>query len=82
MPTRFYVALLASLPVNAVLFGAAAIAILSIPALSAHAPRLIPNAVLASVLLTPPIAWIVAGRMMLRYWPKPERKPVPAPWRR
>ena len=69
MKTRAYVAALAALPVNAVLFGIGAISILSIPQLAVHAAQLIPAAVIASFLMTPPIAWVISKRMMLRYWP-------------
>lgn len=71
MQTRVYVALLAALPVNAVLFGTGAVAVLSIPALTEHAPILMPNVVLVALALTPPLAWIVSRRMMLRYQPRP-----------
>jgi hypothetical protein len=68
MSTRFYVALLAALPVNAVLFGIGAVLILSVPALAERAPVLMPNAVLVALALTAPIAWLVSRRMMLRFW--------------
>lgn len=71
MKTRAYVAALAALPVNAVLFGIGAVTVLSIPALSEHATTLIPTVVLASFALTLPITWLVSRRMMLRYWPSP-----------
>lgn len=71
MKTRIYVATLAALPVNAVLFGIGAVTVLSVPALNEHATVLMPNVVLASVALTPPIAWVVSRRMMLRYWRRP-----------
>jgi hypothetical protein len=76
MKTRVYVATLAALPVNAVLFGAGAITVLSVPALSEHATILMPNAVLVSLALTPPIAWVVSRRMMLRYWRRPAFRPA------
>ena len=71
MKTRAYVAALAALPVNAVLFGIGAVTVLSIPALSEHATTLIPTVVLASFALTLPITWFVSRRTMLRYWPAP-----------
>lgn len=72
MQTRVYVAILAALPVNAVLFGIGSITILSVPALAAHAGILMPNAVLVALALTPPLAWAISRRMMLRYWPRPQ----------
>ena len=74
MKTRYYVAAIACLPVNAVLFGAGAVTVLSVPGLREHASTLIPNVVFASLLLTLPIAWFVSERMMLRYWPLHARR--------
>lgn len=75
MNTRIYVAALVALPVNAVLFGIGAVTVLSVPALAARAPILMPNAVLVALALTPPIAWAVSRQMMLRYWPRNRPRP-------
>jgi uncharacterized membrane protein YdbT with pleckstrin-like domain len=72
MNTRAYVAALAALPVSSVLFGIGAITVLSIPALNDHATTLIPTVVVASIVLTVPVAWWVSRRMMLRFWPRPQ----------
>lgn len=67
MSTETYMRLAVSLMVNAVLFGTGAIAILSVPALSAKAATLLPFAVAASIVLTPPLAAMIAPRMRLRH---------------
>lgn len=76
MKTRVYVTALAALPVNAVLFGIGAVTVLSVPALSEHATTLMPNVVLASMAMTPPVAWAISRRMMLRYWRRPIFRPA------
>ena len=53
--------------VNAVVFGVGIVAILTIPALAAHASFWIPALVLASFLLSPPLSWFLAPMMMLRF---------------
>jgi len=57
-----------SLMVNAVIFGAGVIAILAIPALSAHAAILIPVLVLLAFVVSPLISWVIAPRLRARYW--------------
>jgi hypothetical protein len=64
MSTRTYIAALISMMVNAIIFGAGATAVLSIPALSAHAAYLLPAVVLLAFLIAPFIAWAIA--LMLR----------------
>jgi hypothetical protein len=64
---RLRVAALIFSMVNAVIFGAGITTVLSIPALAAHASFWIPAVVLASFLLSPPLAWILAPMMMLRF---------------
>ena len=48
---------------NAVIFGAAIITVLNVPALSTHAYFWIPVVVGASLILAAPIAWLIAPRM-------------------
>ncbi|MFH1344688.1 MAG: hypothetical protein ABIL01_26345 [Pseudomonadota bacterium] len=64
---RVRVAALIFLMVNAVIFGVGIVAVLSIPALAAQASFWIPAVVLASFLLAPPLSWILAPMMMLRF---------------
>lgn len=68
MSVRLPITLALSLMVNAVLFGAGAIIILSIPELNAYAQFLLPIAVVAGVIVAPVIAWFLAPRMRNRYW--------------
>ena len=64
--TRTWIALLISLPVNAVLFGAGAIAVLSIPALAEQAKYLLPAVIVTGLAATLPLAWVLAPRLRLR----------------
>ena len=64
--TRTWIALLISLPVNAVLFGAGAIAVLSIPALTEQAKYLLPAVIVAGLAATLPLAWMLAPRLRVR----------------
>lgn len=79
MPTRLQIAALLSLMINSVLFGIGTVAVLSVPALSADAAFYLPAVIIASYLLTPPIAWLMAPRMRARYW---REQQVPATVRR
>jgi hypothetical protein len=64
---RVRVAALIFSMVNAVIFGVGIVAILSIPALAAHASFWIPAVVLASFLVSPPLSWMLAPTMMMRF---------------
>ena len=68
MKTRLWIAAMVYPMVNAVLFGFAAISILSIPALAAMASTLFLFVVPASFVLALPIAWIIAPRLRARSW--------------
>ena len=68
MKTRLWIAGFVYPMVNAVLFGAAVTAMLSIPALDAMAWALFPVVVGASFVLAAPIAWVIAPRLRARYW--------------
>jgi len=68
MKTRTWIAVAISLMVNAVLFGAGAIAVLSVPALAEQAKFLLPIVIVASFLATPAISWQLAPRLRLRPW--------------
>lgn len=65
MKTRTYMAGTLSLMINAVLFGIGAIAVLSIPALTAHATILMPAVIITSLVITPFIAWKLAPQLRL-----------------
>lgn len=68
MKTRLWIAAMVYPMVNAVFFGVAAIAVLSIPALNEEASTLFPIIVPASFVLSLPVAWLLAPRLRLRYW--------------
>jgi len=68
MKVRTQIAIAVGLMVNAVLFGVGAVAVLTIPALNAHAMYLLPAVIVLALVLTPPIAWIIAPRLRLKYW--------------
>ncbi|MEP3436041.1 MAG: hypothetical protein ABJN75_04565 [Hoeflea sp.] len=74
MRTRTSIALLIALPVNAVLFGAGAIAVLSIPALAEHAKYLLPAIIVSGFVATVPVAWWLAPRLRARHqYPQTQR---------
>jgi hypothetical protein len=64
---RLQVASLIFSMVNAVLFGAGLITVLTTPTLAQHAFFWISAVVLASSVLAGPLAWIIAPSMMQRY---------------
>lgn len=68
MKTRLWIAAMVYPMVNAVFFGALAVIVLSIPALSEAASTLFPVIVPASFILAVPVAWVLAPRLRLRYW--------------
>jgi hypothetical protein len=68
MPTRLQIAALLAMMINAVIFGVGAVAVLSVPALSADAAFYLPVVVLLSIVLTLPIAWLLAPRLRARFW--------------
>ncbi len=66
--TDIWLKVMCSMMINAVLFGAAAIVILSVPVLAAQAKYLIPSAVVASFVVSPLLSGFIAWRMRLRNW--------------
>lgn len=68
MKTRLWIAAMVYPMVNAVFFGAFAIAVMSIPALNEAASTLFPVIIPASFVLAAPVAWLLAPRLRLRYW--------------
>jgi hypothetical protein len=68
LKTDTWLRIMCSMLVNAVLFGAGAIAILSIPSLNENARVLFPIVIVASFVLAPIIAGWIAPRMRLRFW--------------
>jgi hypothetical protein len=78
MGTRVQIAALIFLMVNAVLFGAGLITILTVPALAAHAMALIPVVVALSFVVAAPVSWLMAPRLRARYWRERERRALTA----
>lgn len=68
MKTRLWIAAMVYPMVNAVMFGFAAIAVLSIPALSEMAGTLFLYIVPASFIASVPVAWMIAPRLRARNW--------------
>lgn len=68
MKTNTYLNIVVSMMVNAVIFGAGAITVLSVPALNEQAKYLLPLVVVISFVAAPFIARLIAPRMRLRYW--------------
>ncbi|HEX2146385.1 MAG TPA: hypothetical protein VHG11_01880 [Pseudorhizobium sp.] len=71
--TQTYLTIIASMMVNAVVFGIGAIAILSIPQLNDHAKFLLPAWIVLAFTVSPFIACRIAPRMRLRYWQNRDR---------
>ncbi len=67
MSTRIWIAALIYPMVNAVFFGTTVIVVLTLPALSDHAPKLIPAAVISGLVLALPVSWVIAPRLHARY---------------
>ena len=64
---RAMVAALIFVMVNAFVFGAGLVTVLAVPTLAEHASFWIPVVVLASFVLAPPLSWLIAPWMMLRF---------------
>ena len=71
MTTNILLVAMVSLITNAVLFGAGAITVLSVPALSEQAKYLLPAVIAASFILAPVAAWFIAPRLRARNWKRP-----------
>ena len=66
--TDTWLTIVCSMMINAVIFGAGAVLVLSVPALAAHAKILLPFVVVAAFAAAPFFALAVAPRMRLRNW--------------
>ncbi len=66
MSNRLAIAALIYMMVNAVVFGIGAVTVLSIPSLSENATVWLPAVVVASFILSAPLAWFIAPRMRNR----------------
>jgi len=62
--TRFQIAAMIFMMVNAVVFGAGIVPVLMIPSLA----NIIPAVVIASFVVSAPLSWFIAPRLRARYW--------------
>lgn len=67
MSTRFSIAALISMMINAIVFGIGVTAVLSVPALNAAAAFWLPLVVAVSFVVSPFIAWALAPRLRSRW---------------
>ncbi|VFU10651.1 conserved hypothetical protein [Methylocella tundrae] len=67
MSTRFQIASIIYMMVNAVVFGIGIVTVLLAPGLANHAFQLIPALVIASFIVSAPLAWFIAPRLRARY---------------
>lgn len=67
MTTRAAIAAVIWMMVNAVVFGAGAIAVLSVPQLNANASFWLPVVVIASFIISPITAWQIAPILRARW---------------
>ena len=65
MPVRLQIAAMVFMMVQAVTFGAGVVAVLATP-LAVNAATLIPAVVVASSIVSAPVAWLIAPRLRLR----------------
>ena len=72
MATRFQIASMIFMMTNAVAFGVGIVPVLLIPALAQNAFTLIPAVVIASFVVSAPLAWLIAPRLQARYWKQRE----------
>lgn len=68
LTTDNWLKIVCSMMINAVIFGAGAILVLSVPALAVHAKVLLPLVIIAAFAAAPLFALVIAPRMRLRNW--------------
>ncbi|MDR7029240.1 hypothetical protein [Rhizobium rosettiformans] len=68
LTTDTWLKIVCSMMINAVIFGAGAILVLSVPALAVHAKVLLPLVIIAAFAAAPLFALVIAPRMRLRNW--------------
>ncbi len=67
MSTRFSIAALISMMINAIVFGIGVTTVLSVPSLRADAAFWLPLVVAVSFIVAPFIAWVLAPRLRSRW---------------
>jgi multidrug efflux pump subunit AcrB len=65
---RFQIAVMVFLMTNAIAFCVGLVPVLMIPSLANNAFETIPAVVVASVIVSAPLAWFIAPRLRARYW--------------
>lgn len=68
LTTNFWLRVIASMQINAILFGIGAVTVLSVPPLAADAKIWLFMVVVASFALSPLLAGFIARRMRIREW--------------
>lgn len=74
LTTDTWLKIVCNMMINAVIFGAGAILVLSVPALAVHAKVLLPLVIIAAFTAAPMFALVIAPRMRLRNWGRREWK--------
>ncbi len=74
LTTDTWLKIVCSMMINAVIFGAGAVLVLSVPALAVHAKVLLPLVIIAAFAAAPLFALVIAPRMRLRNWGRREWK--------
>jgi hypothetical protein len=72
---RTQIAILVYAMTNAVLFGAGLVVVLMVPALNASAGLWIALVVATSLIVSAPVAWLIAPRLRARYWRQRQSAP-------
>ncbi|SKA14201.1 hypothetical protein [Consotaella salsifontis] len=72
MKTRLIIAVIIYGVIQAVVFGAMTILVLSFPSIKESWTWLMPSVTIVSFLVAIPIAWMIAPRMQARYWRRGE----------
>lgn len=68
MSVRFQIASMVFMMVQAVLFGIGVVTILATPLLADTMMTAMPLMIAATVLISAPVAWLIAPRLRARYW--------------
>lgn len=73
--TRLFIAAMIYPMINALIFGAGAVLVLSVPMLSQQASVALPIVIATAFVSAAPIAWYVAPRLRYRFWRRKGEEP-------
>lgn len=73
--TRLFIAAMVYPMINALIFGAGAVLILSVPWFAQQAALALPIVIVAAFVGAVPIAWYIAPRMRYRFWRRKGEEP-------